>query len=343
MTYNKQKPVLPIDEKVHLIDLDVNYFEDDWKSKWHVLKGIFIKRKEHKKRLLVALNEIRPEIVISTGTSEKNFLPGIYVNSKPKFIREIHNTKNYRSLAATNKFSKLLAILGDMVDYNLYISRYHRIVVLTHEDKESNWKNNEKVVVIPNPLTAPCSSQSTLDHQTVIAVGRLVPQKNFSSLIDAWKLVASKHPEWTLEIWGEGALRNDLQQQINNLGLKQSVYLKGYTYDIQEKMLNASIFVLSSFFEGFGLVIVEAMSCGLPVVSYDCPCGPKDIITEGKDGFLVPVNDEEALAERINILIRNEYIRKQMAIQTLAKIEKYKVNNIITKWMDLFKVIKNNR
>lgn len=229
------------------------------------------------------------------------------------------------------------------MDYSIFIKSYDRIVVLTHEDKEINWKNNEKVVVIPNPLTSPCTSQSSLENKTVISVGRLVHAKNFSSLIDAWKLVASKHPDWTLEIWGEGALRNDLQQQINNLELQQSVYLKGYTYDIQEKMLNASIFVLTSFFEGFGLVIVEAMSCGLPVVSYDCPCGPKDIITEGKDGFLVPVNDEEALAERINILIRNEYIRKQIAIQTLAKIEKYKVNNIITKWMDLFKVIKNNR
>lgn len=104
VTDNKQKPVLPIDEKVHLIDLDVNYFEDDWKSKWHVLKGIFIKRKEHKKRLQVALNEIRPDIVISTGTSEKNFLPGISINSKPKFIREIHSNKKYRILSATNTF-----------------------------------------------------------------------------------------------------------------------------------------------------------------------------------------------------------------------------------------------
>lgn len=218
VTDNKQKPVLPIDSKVHIIDLDINYFADDWKSKWHVLKGIFIKRKLHKKKLTVALNEIRPDIVISTGTSEKNFLPGISsISSKPAFIREIHNTKNYRSLAATNVFYKTLAFLGDIIDYNIYIKKYHRIVVLTNEDKETNWKYDDNVVVIPNPLTSPCTLQSSLENKTVIAVGRLVPQKNFSSLIEAWVHVAEKHPDWTLEIWGEGHLRIELENLIAKL------------------------------------------------------------------------------------------------------------------------------
>ena len=116
VTDNKQKPVLPIDTKVHIINLYINYFEDDWKSKYHILKGILIKRKQHKKKLENVLNQINPDIVISTGTSEKNFLPKIKVNSTPRFIREIHNTKNYRMLAATNLFEKILAILGDLFD-----------------------------------------------------------------------------------------------------------------------------------------------------------------------------------------------------------------------------------
>lgn len=336
VTDNKQKPVLPIDSKVHIIDLDINYFADDWKSKWHVLKGIFIKRRLHKKKLAVVLNEIKPDIVISTGTSEKNFLPSISISSKPVFIREIHNTKNYRSLAATNVFYKTLAFWGDTIDYNIYIKRYHRIVVLTNEDKETNWKYDDNVVVIPNPLTSPCTLQSSLENKTVIAVGRLVPQKNFSSLIEAWAHVAEKHPDWTLEIWGEGYLRIELENLIAKLNLKKHVFLKGYSYDIQIQMQKASIFVLSSIFEGFGLVIIEAMSCGLPVVSYDCPCGPKDIITEGKDGYLIPINNEEKLAYKIGLLIENSNLRKKMGQKAIDKAQSYNIESINAQWMNLF-------
>lgn len=336
VTDNKQKPVLPIDNKVHIIDLNINYFEDDWKSKFHILKGILIKRKQHQKKLKNVLNQINPDIVISTGTSEKNFLPKIKVNSTPRFIREIHCTKNYRMLAATNLFEKTLAILGDLFDYSLFIKKYDKIVVLTDEDKNTNWKNNPNITVIPNPLTSPCKEQSTLKEKKVIAVGRLEYQKNFHSLIKAWSHVAKKHPDWKLEIWGEGSKRVELENLIVRLNLKKHVFLKGYTYDIQQQMLNASIFALSSIFEGFGLVIVEAMSCGLPVVSYACPCGPKDIITEGEDGILVQVNDESTLTNKMNLLIENENLRKQMSQNALEKSKSYNTNVIISQWIKLF-------
>lgn len=340
VTDNKQKPVLPIDTKVHIINLYINYFEDDWKSKYHILKGILIKRKQHKKKLENVLNQINPDIVISTGTSEKNFLPKIKVNSTPRFIREIHNTKNYRMLAATNLFEKILAILGDLFDYSLFIKKYDKIVVLTDEDKNTNWKNNPKIIVIPNPLTSPCKEQSTLKEKKVIAVGRLEYQKNFQSLVNAWSHVAKKNPDWKLEIWGEGSKRVELENLIAKLNLKKHVFLKGYTYDIQSQMSKASIFALSSIFEGFGLVIVEAMSCGLPVVSYACPCGPKDIITEREDGFLIEVNDEILLAKKINLLIENEALRKQMSDAAKIKAEQYNIENITTMWINLFKKTK---
>lgn len=336
VTDNKQKPVLPIDPKVNIIDLDINYFEDDWKSKLHVIKGILIKRKQHKKKLKTVLNQINPDIVISTGTSEKNFLPQIHVNSNPAFIREIHSTKNYRRLSAKNTFDKTLAILGEYVDYSIFIKRYDKIVVLTEEDKINNWKNNSKVIVIPNPLTNICTKESTLEEKTVIAVGRLEYPKNFQSLIKAWTHVAEKHPDWKLEIWGEGSKRVELENLINKLNLKKHVFLKGYTYDIQSQMLKASIFALSSIFEGFGLVIVEAMSCGLPVVSYACPCGPKDIITEGEDGFFVEVNDEIVLAKKINLLIENGALRKQMSDAAKIKAEQFNIYNVASLWMQLF-------
>lgn len=114
------------------------------------------------------------------------------------------------------------------------------------------------------------------------------------------------------------------------------MYLCGNTSQVQEKMCDSSIFVLSSRFEGLPLVMLEAMSCGLPVVSYDCPCGPKDIITDGVDGFLVPTDDEQMLAEKICYLIENPNIRTQMGTAALKKSENYHIDKIIPMWMSLF-------
>ena len=337
VTDNKRPmPVLPISEKVHLIDLDINYFEDDWKSRLHVLKGIFVKRREHQHRLKELLVSILPNVVISTGTSEKNFLPRLKITSHPLFVREIHCTANYRQLVANGWFDKLSAMVGDFVDYRIFIKGYDKIVVLTDEDKELHWKDNDKVIVIPNPLTVQHKKRSILTNKTVITAGRLVAQKNFFSLLRAWAIVHQSHPDWRLEIWGEGNLKAELQCQIDLEGLRGNVQLMGYTDDIISKFAEASLFVCSSLFEGLPLVFVEAMSCGLPVVSNSCPCGPKEIITENKDGFLVPIGDEQTMAERITYLIEHLDSRLTMGREALYKSKQYSIDNIISKWMVLF-------
>ena len=339
-TDNKREPIENIEKNVHLIDLDINYYEDDYKSKWHILKGIFIKRNEHKKRLQSTLNDIRPDIIISTGTSEKFFLPNIKINSNPQFIREIHFTRNYRLLHARNLFEKISAKIGDFIDYKLSINRYNSIVVLTEQDKNENWENNKKIIAIPNPIKSLPYKTSTIENKKVIAAGRLTHQKNFASLIRSWNSVVNNHPDWSLEIYGDGAEYNNLLTLISNLKLEKHVFLKGHSYNILEEMANASIFTLTSTFEGFGLVIVEAMSCGLPVISYNCPCGPKDIISDGTDGFLVPLNDEQCLAEKINLLIENEALRKQMSKAALIKSQKFTAKEVISLWMNLFNTLK---
>lgn len=337
VTGNKRlTPVLTISEKVHLIDLDVNYFEDDWKSKLHVLKGVFVKRREHRRKLKALLDAIQPSIVISTGTSEKFFLPRLKIGSHPAFIREIHFTSNYRQLAANGWFEKLSAWAGDFLDYHMFIKGYDKIVVLTNEDKELHWKDNDKVIVIPNPLTIQHDKRSTLTAKTVITAGRLVAQKNFSSLVRAWAIVHQSHPEWRLEIWGEGCLKVELQRQIDLEGLNGNVQLMGYTDDIISKFADASLFVCSSLFEGFGIVIIEAMSCGLPVVSYSCPCGPKDIISEGEDGFLIPLDNEREMAKCLCNLIEQDTIRNAMGRNALKKAEHFATENIIPIWLTLF-------
>ena len=167
-------------------------------------------------------------------------------------------------------------------------------------------------------------------------MGRLHPVKNFSSLIRAFKLVAQRHPDWTLKIYGQGEMEATLQRQIDESGLQQQVLLMGFTSNVQEALRCASICALTSLSEGFALVITEAMECGVPVVSYQCPYGPKDIITDGKDGFLVPLNDESTLANRICTLIEDETLRQNMGTVAKMNAKSYQIERIIEQWMDTF-------
>lgn len=330
-----------LSDKVHFIDLQINYYSDDWKSWVFVLEGIFVKRRKHKKVLKRVLREIRPDVVISVGTSEKYFLPEI--KGPWKTIREYHYTKDYRRRLATSVPEKLIAWISDFYD-SFALRKYDQIVVLTHEDKERNWANYSHVSVIPNFARGAKEGQvSDSSAHTIITIGRLELQKNYDSLIRAYKSVATKHPDWKLEIWGEGSRHKKLQKLIYELNLDKQVKLCGYTAHVHDQMAQASVFVLTSIMEGFGLVLIEAMSCGLPVVSYECPCGPRDIIRDGEFGFLVPVNDEILLAERLNYLVEHHDERKAMSIAAQEEAQKYSVDKVIPMWMDLFHRLTGNQ
>ncbi len=335
---NGRTPTAPLSDKVHLVDLDINYYQDDWKSRWHVLKGIVLKRREHKRKLTRVLNDIQPDVVVSVGQAEKYFLPSIRGNWAK--VREMHYEKNYRQRLATSSKEKLSAKLSDWYDYKLMIKHYDQIVVLTEEDKEKNWKGYDNVLVIPNPISFESDAVATLGNKKVVSVGRLSPQKNYASLVRAFRKVADRHPDWTLDLFGEGPQHRQLEEQIVALGLSEKVFLRGNTTDVESELLEASCFVLSSIFEGFGIVLIEAMSMGLPVVSYACPCGPKDIISEGENGFLVPVNDEEALADRICCLIEDKALRQRMGRMAKENVKRYSIHAVLKMWMELFGKLK---
>ena len=127
-----------------------------------------------------------------------------------------------------------------------------------------------------------------------------------------------------------------LQKLIKDLGLERQVFLKGYTSNVLSQMENSSMFLLSSEFEGFGLVILEGMSVGLPIVAYACPCGPKDLIEDRHNGFLIPMHDEAMFAEKICTLIEDEEMRKRMGHQAWLASQDYQLDKIITRWMRLF-------
>jgi glycosyltransferase involved in cell wall biosynthesis len=219
-------------------------------------------------------------------------------------------------------------------DIRRHYPRLDALTVLTTHD-ERDYREllagaATRVARIPNPLppslTRPAASNPTAP--TVIAAGRLNTQKGFDLLIAAFATVAAAAPGWRLRIYGAGPERERLQSQIDGLGIGDRVALMGRTRQLGEAMAAASVFVLSSRFEGFGMVIVEAMSHGLPVVSFDCPHGPHDILREGRDGVLVPPEDVDALAAALLELIGDPSRRRALAETALRRSRDFDVATI---------------
>lgn len=170
-------------------------------------------------------------------------------------------------------------------------------------------------------------------------MGRYEYQKGYDRLINAWALIAKQVPDWTLHIFGEGSLRPVLTKQIYDLNLEKSVFLDGATNNVGKELSESSIVAFTSNYEGFPMAIVEVESAGLPVVSFDAPCGPKDIIRDGKDGFLVKNGDIEDFGKKLLSLMQDEELRKKMGEKALENSKRFTQENIIPQWISLFETI----
>ena len=243
---------------------------------------------------------------------------------------------NYRHLHAQTFFDRVLAHAGDFFDRYITLRRFDKIVVLTKEDKETNWKGWNNIHVIPNPRSFTSEQASTLQNPIVVSAGRLNRQKNYKDLIEAFGIVAQKHPDWKLEIYGEGEEKEMLEGIINLRNLSENVFLKGLSTNIREDFRHASIAAFTSIYEGFPLTFVEAQECGLPIISYSCPCGPKDIINEAANGFLINLGDIELFAKRICELIENPQKLKKMSIEAKRRAADFSTENITQQWVKLF-------
>ena len=203
---------------------------------------------------------------------------------------------------------KVLAI-GVCTFKKIGIQKYDRFVVLTVESI-AEWKINN-TIVIPNPLWFTCEKPSSLKSKKVIAAGRHTYEKGFDRMLLIWKKVVAKHPDWQLEIYGKSSESNDLKVLAEKLNISNTVVFQELVQAIDKKYVEASFYLTTSRFEGFGMVLIEAMASGLPCVAYDCPCGPRGILTQNEDGFLIENGNEEEYVKAVETLIKNETLRSK--------------------------------
>lgn len=329
--------------KIDLIHLDLDFnshFEKNLIPKYfcHQLKMIKYKREVQK-----LVDIIKPDILISLGGKEIDFIYKLKTNAA--IVCEMHFSMNIRTqFLVSRKRGLLWTVLGNIRTNQLKntTKKIDKLIVLTNQDKNQWEKTHKNVLHIPNPATFEVREREGVDYKSVISVGRLDPQKGYSMLIDTWVLVKDKHPEWMLNIFGTGDLKEQLEGKINALGLKGNVNLKGKSDEIENEYLKSSFFVMSSLYEGLPMVLLESMSCGLPVVSFDCEWGPREIIKDGYNGFLVETGDVNQLADKICQMIENHELRKTMSLNALEVAKKYDISIVMKKWDALFKELKNS-
>lgn len=321
-----------IDDKVKLYDLGINYEKNSKRFFLSKLYHFFYNKYLHKKRISRLLLELKADIVISTFFNEMGILPKMKDGSK-KMI-EFHFSKHlfhfFRRKGWKGKVDDYI-----MTQYTKTLRQYDRFVVLSKEDAE-NWSELDNVEVIYNVCPIEISQKSQLTAHRVISVGRYEFPKGYDRLIDAWALISKQVSDWTLHLVGEGSLREELEAKIKKMGLEASVFLDGASADVSKDYLNSSIAAFTSHCEGFLLALVEAESAGLPVVSFDTPCGPKDIIRNGEDGFLVPNGNIEKLVEKLLLLIKDESLRRIMGNKAYDNSRRFTEEIIMSQWVSLF-------
>ena len=305
-----------------------------------------------RERLSRVVEMLDPDVCVSLCGPEVRILPAV-AGGRP-CVAEYHfsHDKFYRKYGGI--FMYPYAWLRTHM-LERAVSEYDCMVTLTEHDLPI-WKRHcRRVERIFNPVTTPPGQVSRLAEKRMIAVGRLEDQKNFKDLVSAWSIVAERCPDWRLEIFGEGKLEHALRSQIARLGLTGSVILRGVVKDIASEYSNSSALLMTSLHEGFPLALVEASSFGLPLISYDCPTGPSEIIVDAGDGdgnvpeatldqasgntpngYLVPVGDVRTLADRICRIASDDNLRLRLGAASKASSRRFTPETIISAWEHLF-------
>ena len=330
----------PLDSRIARRDLAIGYEDNNGASLWNKIVHYPLKQYRHRRRLTRALMEIRPDITVSMFCNEQSFLPEVKDGSRK--VLELHFSRLKRLQYGRRGLWGLVDRLRSSNEVR-QVRRFDRFVTLTREDL-SMWGDIPGICSIPNGIRLDGIIPGEHDGKTVIAVGRYMYQKGLDRLIDAWKIVSDALGPghgWQLRLLGEGELREELQGQIDSLGLSSSVQLCGNVKDMPSEYRNAAILAMSSRYEGLPMALIEAQAYGVPAVSFDCQCGPREVIIDSRTGLLVKEGDVEALANALLGLIRDPEARRRMGEEAAAQAVRFDFETIMKQWDKLFREYEN--
>lgn len=309
-----------MDPSIEFRDLGINYDENNEGSFVSKIFHYPFKQLKHRSALANLLHDIKPDITISMFCNEASFLPKIKDGSRK--VLEIHFSR-FKKLQYGRKGLWALADRWRYRQDARIASRYDKFVVLTEEDS-GYWEGLNNIEVIPNARSFAFEKPSSCTPHQVIAVGRYCYQKGFGMLLEAWKKIDTTG--WTLRIAGSG----------EDLGPTTANVITGLSADIKQEYLNSSILAMSSRYEGLPMVLLEAQAAGLPIVSFQCKCGPKDIVDPGVTGFLIPEGDTDTFASKLKELMDDEALRQRMGAAAFEASNRFDLEIIMQKWVDLF-------
>ena len=325
----------PMSDKVKVVNLNLG-FEELWKVPFIKKVFLYLKKQYKYRRLLKSeLMHLRPDITISVLRREINFINSIPDGSHK--IGELHvNRSNYRNFTSRDSnFVKRLFARFWMNDLLKHLQKLDRMVVLT-EDAKKDWPELSNVTLIPDPIPFKVDQVSTLSSKRVVSIGRYAYEKGNDLLLKAWAKVEKSCKDWSLDIYGMGN-QAPYRALMLELGIDETrCHLHGSLTDVKDAYLNSSVFTLPSRFEGFGLVIIEAMACGVPVVAFDCENGPRNIITNNQNGLLVKPFDVDEYADSLLRLMHDDQLRAQMGSRAYESSKKYMIEDIAVQWKKLF-------
>lgn len=328
-------PFFKLDENIVQIDLGINYTTNTTHGLLRKLWGYSLKRKEHQKKLKTLLEELNGDIVISMFDHDVSFL--YKINDGSKKILEIHFSRYKRLQYGRKGIWGIVDRVRSNWDLRL-AKKYDRFVVLTEEDK-SYWGSLENMEVIPNANSFLPEGTAKLNKKVAVAVGRLDYQKGFDDLIKIWAMVQPVFPDWHLHIYGEGKLKHELKMLIDDLDMEQHIHLYQPTKKIEEVYLGSSVYLMTSRYEGLPMALLEAQACGVPLLSYTCKCGPRDIIEHGRNGFLIEEGDKVAFVTRLREVLSSDSLRRKMGDEAKLMSERFSETVVMQQWVKLFKEV----
>lgn len=289
--------------------------------------------RSHLKRVLSkVVKEIYPDFLVGISHFRVDIV--CTIDCKTKKIIESHVPRSFIENTNNKYINDIYKRYYDMRYFHVIEKKADMIITLTEGDRKK-WNKAKRVKSIPNFSNIHVQQLSDHKKKRVITVGRLSKEKGFDRLLVVWKLVVNKHPDWQLDIFGDGDMKNKLEQKIK-LGNITNVTLCGITNNISKELSESSICVSTSYYEGFSLTLLEAITHGVPCVAFDCPYGPRTIIEDGKCGYLVQDNNIPLFAEKLCSLMENEQLRLQFSKASVELSKAFNIDAIMLQWKNIF-------